>query len=167
MSTIDVRVAVAAALAGLCAAAGTVPAGGGVLAMGLLTGILVTRSAFRREEADVTVAIVVGGIAVALSTGHGRAAAVLAVLGLFVGCELAALARVLAADADAPARTDVAATLLTISTGIAAGAAVLTASVLRAGPVLANVALVLASSAALAGLAIRSRRSSGGSARNS
>ena len=64
-----------AVLAGIATAAVPVALGGGVLVAGLVAGLLAGRSVLRAEEADVTTAIVVGGllVAIALTRGHHAA----------------------------------------------------------------------------------------------
>jgi hypothetical protein len=149
---LDARVVVLAAVAGVVTAAAPFAVGGGVLVAGLLAGFLAGRSVLRAEEADVTTAIVVGGLVALLALSHGHAAAFAVGAGVFVGSEIAALGRRLGVDHDAPAGPELAIASMTVAVGLAAGAAVALVASVRASPPIANFALVVAITAGIVAL---------------
>ena len=142
MIEIDTRVAILAALAGLATLAAPVAIGGWLIAAGVVAAILTTRSVLRSEEGDVTTAIIVGGLLVLLTLGHGQLAAFAVCAGVFAGSEIAALARRLGVDRDAPASPEVRGTAVTIGVGLAAGAVLAVVATIRASAPVANIALV-------------------------
>ncbi len=155
MIELDARVVALAALAGIATAAAPVALGRWPLVVGLVAGVLATRSVLRDEEGDVTTAIVVGGLAVLVALGRGHPAAIATCAGVFAGAEIAALARRLGVDHDAPAGPEVAATATTIAVGLAAGAVVAAVAVVRASATVANIALVVVILLGLVLLAVR------------
>lgn len=159
MIELDARVAALAVLAFIATAAVPAALGGGVLVAGLAVGLLAGRSVLRAEEADVTTAIIAGGLLVAIALTRGHHAAFGVCAGVFAGAEVAALGRRLGLDHDAPAGPEVAISASTIGLGLVAGAVVALVGNVRAAPVIANIALVAAVIIGVTALAARRLRS--------
>jgi hypothetical protein len=144
-----------AVLAGVVGLIAPVVLGGGILALGIVSAILTARSVVRSNEADVTVAIVAGGVLTAVAIGHGHLAAIACGAGVFAGSEIAALGRRFDESRDAPTAPEVAITATTIAVGSVVGAAIAVVATLRAGPAVANAALVAAAVLGIVLLAAR------------
>lgn len=161
MIELDARVVVIAALAGIATLIAPLAIGGWLIALGAVAAILTTRSVLRSEEGDVTTAIVMGGLTTWIALSHGHVAAIACCAGVFAGSEIAALARRLGVDHDAPAAPELRATLLTIGVGVAAGAVVAVVANVRASAPVANAALGATILLGAVLLAVRAWRAAG------
>ena len=161
MIELDARVAVLAAFAAVATLIAPVALGGWMIVLGVLAAILTARSVLRSEEADVTTAIVVGGLMTLIALSHGHLAAMACCAGVFVGSEIAAIARRLGVDHDAPAAPELGATAATIAVGVAAGAVVAAVGNIRASAPVANAALVATIVLGLVLLAVKAWKAAG------
>lgn len=157
----DARVFGLMILAGLVTLAAPIAVGSWVLAAGAVAAILTARSVVRTEESDVTTAIIGGGVVVLIALGHGdgQFAALAICAGLFAGTEIAALARRLAVDHDAPAAPELRTSALTVVVGLAALVVIAAVGSVKASAPVANVALVAVLVLGLVLLANRAWRS--------
>lgn len=143
MIELDVRAVVVAVVVFAVTVAGPATVGGAVLAIGVIAAAFAVRSVFRGNESDVTVAVAVGGAAIAVSLFAGIGAACAVAASVFAGSEVAAMGRWIQLDRDIPIGRELRRTVGSIALGLGGGAAVLGVAQLPTAPAVANAALVL------------------------